>query len=113
MKEGIEKSFNLNKKYFLNYIDSISTIKPIKEIKNNKLIFENSCIETINLMKKYDDINRDCDKFNEIKNEIEDIIESFLIFYYKNNEYVFYSFLERLKKTNPKKQNRPKLCNKI
>ena len=54
-------------------------------------------------MKKYDDINRDCDKFNEIKNEIEDTIESFLIFYYKSNEYVFYSFLERYKKNNPEK----------
>ena len=103
LKEEIKNSYDLNKKYFLNYIDSISKIKPIKELKENKSIFEKSCNETINLMKKYDDINRSCDMFNEIKEEIEDILESFLIFYYINNEHVFYSFLERLKKTNPEK----------
>ncbi len=103
LKEEIEKSFSLNKKYFSNYTDSISKIEPIKELKNKKIIFEKSCNETINLMKKYDDINRSCDMFNEIKEEIEDILESFLIFYYINSEYVYYSFLERLKKTNPEK----------
>ena len=103
LKEEIINSYDSNKKCFFNYINSISKIEPIEKLKENKTIFEKSCNETINLMKKFDDMNRFCNEFNEIKEEIKDIIENFLIFYFKTTEYIFYSFLERVEKTNPGK----------
>ena len=111
LEKEIKKSFDINKNILLYYANSISNLSPIEKIILNKKNYETSCKETINLIKKYDDIKTKynkltengafvlSNKIDETIEEIENIIESFLIFYLKGNEHIFYSFLKRFKNT--------------
>ncbi len=106
LKEEIKNFFDLNKKYFLNYINSISKIEPIEKLKENKTTFEKSCNETINLIRKYYDINRFCYEFNKIKESFKFYEKCFL------NYICSISKIETIEKLKENKTTFEKSCNK-
>ncbi len=129
----LENSVDTTQNLFLNYIYSIKN-QPMEEIFELKTKYEKNSNETKELIKKFDEfkemffknlnakiqstirfISKDIERenflntINEIKNlilEIDEMVNNFLMFDTKSEEYVYYSFLKKSNQKNYEK-NKP------